>query len=303
MSAATFTFRCYQCQKLLGVSRSRIGSVVNCPKCGAELLVPDPDAIAEPQEAAPTDPAPAAPQFPAGLFTTEPAAPGAEGTGSFFPEIRTEPISLRSETFGPRPTTSAKPPSGGPPSASDDSPLGFLQTGLGGEPAESPFPFVNIEPPAPAPLPPPVVERPRQKRPRPRPASEPPSAKESSSATGFPMPGASFDAPSSTGETTLPTVEYSRPATPSRVLPPEIAPSVNAWPSSIEESSISSVTTVSEPLREAPSRPRFAERDDMPRRNDVAIPRTAVVLWSFFVLLALVAAFGAGLLCGHFLWK
>jgi hypothetical protein len=39
------------------------------------------------------------------------------------------------------------------------------------------------------------------------------------------------------------------------------------------------------------------------RRNDVAIPRTAVVLWSFFVVAALAMAFTAGLLLGHFVWK
>jgi hypothetical protein len=39
------------------------------------------------------------------------------------------------------------------------------------------------------------------------------------------------------------------------------------------------------------------------RRNDVALPRTVVVLWSFFVILALALAFTAGLLAGHFLWR
>ncbi len=39
------------------------------------------------------------------------------------------------------------------------------------------------------------------------------------------------------------------------------------------------------------------------RRNDVLMPRTALVLWSFVMLVALVFAFTAGLLTGHFLWK
>jgi DNA-directed RNA polymerase subunit RPC12/RpoP len=38
------------------------------------------------------------------------------------------------------------------------------------------------------------------------------------------------------------------------------------------------------------------------RARDVALPRSAVVLWLLFVILALTAAFGAGLLVGHFLW-
>ncbi|MBX6316221.1 MAG: hypothetical protein IRY99_25410, partial [Isosphaeraceae bacterium] len=45
-----------------------------------------------------------------------------------------------------------------------------------------------------------------------------------------------------------------------------------------------------------------AERGPLIRRGDVVLPRTAVVLWSFFVLLAVVFAFSAGLLAGHFLW-
>jgi hypothetical protein len=32
------------------------------------------------------------------------------------------------------------------------------------------------------------------------------------------------------------------------------------------------------------------------------MPRSAVVAWSLFVLLALVLAFVAGLLAGHFVW-
>lgn len=38
--AELFKFRCYHCEKLLGVPRSKIGSVVRCPRCGAELAVP-----------------------------------------------------------------------------------------------------------------------------------------------------------------------------------------------------------------------------------------------------------------------
>jgi hypothetical protein len=33
------------------------------------------------------------------------------------------------------------------------------------------------------------------------------------------------------------------------------------------------------------------------------MPRTALVLWSFFVVLSLVFSFAAGLLAGHFVWK
>ncbi|GAC1469713.1 MAG: hypothetical protein NVSMB9_13840 [Isosphaeraceae bacterium] len=42
MTANPLKFRCYRCQQLLGVSRSKAGAVVACPKCSAELLVPEP---------------------------------------------------------------------------------------------------------------------------------------------------------------------------------------------------------------------------------------------------------------------
>jgi hypothetical protein len=41
--AELFKFRCYQCQKLIGAPPSRFGSVVKCPRCGVELIVPSPD--------------------------------------------------------------------------------------------------------------------------------------------------------------------------------------------------------------------------------------------------------------------
>ncbi|MEQ9410368.1 MAG: hypothetical protein RIK87_21715 [Fuerstiella sp.] len=36
-------FRCQHCQQLLGISRSRAGAVVDCPRCGRSLRVPDLD--------------------------------------------------------------------------------------------------------------------------------------------------------------------------------------------------------------------------------------------------------------------
>jgi phage FluMu protein Com len=41
--ATLFKFRCYQCNKLLGAPASKIGRIIHCPKCGAELIVPLPD--------------------------------------------------------------------------------------------------------------------------------------------------------------------------------------------------------------------------------------------------------------------
>jgi hypothetical protein len=52
--AELFKFRCYQCQKLIGAPSSRFGSIVKCPKCGVELIVPSP--IDEPKPEPEPDP-------------------------------------------------------------------------------------------------------------------------------------------------------------------------------------------------------------------------------------------------------
>ncbi len=42
MAGVPLKFRCYRCNQLLGVSRSKAGRIIACPKCAAELLVPQP---------------------------------------------------------------------------------------------------------------------------------------------------------------------------------------------------------------------------------------------------------------------
>ncbi|MDR3633656.1 MAG: hypothetical protein P4L84_07450 [Isosphaeraceae bacterium] len=41
-------FRCYRCNQLLGASRSKMGTVISCPKCGSALVVPEPDETSDP---------------------------------------------------------------------------------------------------------------------------------------------------------------------------------------------------------------------------------------------------------------
>ena len=43
MASAPIKFRCFRCNQLMGVSRSKAGAVVACPKCQVELVVPDPE--------------------------------------------------------------------------------------------------------------------------------------------------------------------------------------------------------------------------------------------------------------------
>ena len=62
------------------------------------------------------------------------------------------------------------------------------------------------------------------------------------------------------------------------------------------------VQTPVEPLISQPRRSR-GHHSTIDRHRDVVIPRTAVVAWSLFALLALTFSFVAGLMVGHYRWK
>jgi hypothetical protein len=42
-------FRCAYCNQLMGISRRKLGTVVRCPTCAGQVVVPNPDAPAAPQ--------------------------------------------------------------------------------------------------------------------------------------------------------------------------------------------------------------------------------------------------------------
>ena len=65
------------------------------------------------------------------------------------------------------------------------------------------------------------------------------------------------------------------------------------------------IATPAEPLVPRTGRAGRAGRPEMvpDRRRDVALPRTAVIAWSLFALLALALSFVAGLMIGHYRWK
>src|SRR5882724_9220949 len=69
-------FRCAYCNQLMGIARRKAGTVVRCPTCAGQVVVPNTDAEEEPegtaQQPAPR-PAPApppSPQAPAGAWGT-----------------------------------------------------------------------------------------------------------------------------------------------------------------------------------------------------------------------------------------
>jgi hypothetical protein len=61
-------FRCHHCNQLMGIARRKAGTMVQCPTCRAELVVPQPDSEDKP----PPNPQPPNPQplgrVPAPLF-------------------------------------------------------------------------------------------------------------------------------------------------------------------------------------------------------------------------------------------
>lgn len=50
-------FRCPHCQSLLSVTTRRIGTLVPCPACRTEVLVPERDRLEQPSQASPSEPA------------------------------------------------------------------------------------------------------------------------------------------------------------------------------------------------------------------------------------------------------
>ena len=65
-------FRCAYCNQLMGISKRKAGTVVKCPKCAGEIIVPTPDGE-QPVEESGEPPA----QEPEPAATDQPAAAGA----------------------------------------------------------------------------------------------------------------------------------------------------------------------------------------------------------------------------------
>ena len=299
MSSASITFRCYQCGKLLGASPAKAGSVVACPKCKAELLVPAPASATQPQAPAPgggeVDEATA---FIRKLVQGGPIEPRTPA----FPEIRTEPAAPgKSRPPVPQPA-SPTPAHPVPPPA----------------PEAGAFPFVAVDEPTSL-RPTPPQKRPKSAGPSGSNIGRSPAAAPANPSASNVLPAnAEFVPPSRADEPIIPTVEFptgslrtppNRPASP--IERETVVPSVQPWPTIPDTPSsivmpegappTPMVRTGTEPIRSEP-RPSLIDRDG-PRRNDVILPRSAVLLWSFFVVAALGAAFVAGLLAGHYVWK
>jgi DNA-directed RNA polymerase subunit RPC12/RpoP len=209
MAVVPIKFRCYQCNQLLGVARSKAGTVVNCPKCSAGLIVPD---LTEPSEPGPNPEPPQ--ELSSGPERQEPQPTGAPGLEDLLAEIRVEDIRV--------------------------------EPGVATEPVPA---AARVEAPAPVP-----------------------------NAHETPAPAASSDRVEEPSVIMLPTPDPAPAVAPANVVVPPI---------------------------NFDQRRAVVERDrgPGPRPRDVNLPRSVVLAWSLFVLIALALAFAAGLLAGHFLWK
>ncbi|RUL87718.1 hypothetical protein [Tautonia sociabilis] len=172
MASAPLKFRCDRCGQLLGVSVSRAGKSVTCPKCGAALTVPIPDnQTGGPPLSPVVEPRPAE----APWLSSAPS-PSPAGTGGFFDAVDLEEEELR--TLFPDDSGELPPPWGPPQEDPREEPSGAgarepPSIGLP-EPVDA-GPAIVFEPDPPSI----AAEPPRRRRRRP-PAGEPTSASEPS---------------------------------------------------------------------------------------------------------------------------
>jgi hypothetical protein len=268
MAIERLKFRCYRCNQLLASSANKAGTVVSCPKCQADLLVPaleaqqpgsEPEllvrALGEPQikteaTAAPKVQAesPARGEQPVSKTATVEPPRRPEPVPSFvndvsvvippdLADLRPEDLRVEAEFFQSL-TRKPPPPITDPvpwPPPEPVSPSFELETAIFSPPpavvSESPGLAASFEP---APAPPVTMDYVH----RPLEAPSPP-------------PEVRADVP------------------PIEIEPPSILPSSHV----------------------------------LGRVREVVLPASVVLTWSLFVLVGITLSFVAGLLMGHFIWK
>jgi len=267
MATERLKFRCYRCNQLLAVSPSKAGTVVSCPKCQADLLIPggEPRAKGDGENRGKGEL-----ESRTRVETEDPARREGE------PRARAEAAAfLGSSEVPPKPAP--VPVFMGeiagviPPDLADLRPEDLR--------VEAEF-FENLTRlPAPAT----TVE------PAPWPVSEPISTSYSSEPLSPPAPlPPATQTPSEIG----PSESFS--------LPPETAdrvPAPSERPTRADE--VGSVVPQIE--IEPPS--ILPTGTEIRRVSEVVLPASVVLAWSLFVLAGWASAFVAGLMMGHFLWK
>jgi len=277
MAIERLKFRCYRCNQLLGATPNKAGSVVSCPKCSAELLIPVPElhgpSGSEPNARVPA-PAPAQPQAKVRPIERPPSEPELTAV----PERATSATAVKNV---PRSTKAPAYPDDLaavlPPDLIDLRPEDLR--------VEAEF-FESLTRQLPAPV-----------------ASEP-----------TPWPPAPEFAPSFANEAY---VSPSSPASASESIntaaPPAavlsyLTETVDLAPLRPAEAPAKAQTTAP---NEAPligtaieiEHPTILPPGSESRRiSEVVLPASAVLSFSLFALLGIALSFVAGLLMGHFIW-
>jgi hypothetical protein len=273
MAIERLKFRCYSCNQLLGATPNKAGSIVTCPKCSAELLIPvpelrvdeGPEAQSRKEAAAPVKPRPEVKpkSEPELTVPAEPAAPATTGPqsvprpappASYLDELaaalppdlidlKPEDLRVEAEFFE---------------SLSRQPQVPVIREPAPWPPAEAPLPNLATE----------SYASPSQARPV--------------------IETSSTQAPPMVSSVLTETVDLAP-------RPPALPPSVQLA-TNVETALLGTSIEI--------ERPTILPAGTVTRRvSEITLPASVVLAWSLFVLLAIALSFTAGLLMGHFLWR
>ncbi len=277
MAIERLKFRCYRCNQLLGATPNKAGSVVTCPKCSAELLIPIPEL--RPDEGSDIQEGAAAP-----------APAPAPARTKVRAEARPKPdVELRAPNEPAAAATAAGPVSR--PSAAATS-VDELEAMLPPDLIDLRPEDLRVE----AEFFESLTRQPSGSAVR-EPAPWPPPA-----GLGPSLGSATYVSPSPASPVVASYVAPSAPAAPQSLtetidLAPKAPepPAPPPVPARVETALIGAAIEIERPTILPPG-------TETRRVRDVILPASVVLSWSLFVLLGIALAFVAGLLMGHFLW-
>jgi hypothetical protein len=95
-------FRCAYCNQLMGIARRKAGTVVRCPTCAGQVVVPNPEAAGTEEPQAPDQPEPPEPPSPPPQEAAgkEPPKPDLFERSSFGEEFLSEDEPSKGSTVG-----------------------------------------------------------------------------------------------------------------------------------------------------------------------------------------------------------
>jgi hypothetical protein len=281
MAIERLKFRCYRCNQLLGATPNKAGSVVTCPKCSAELLIPVPDLRPdEGSEVQPNAPAPASAAAP------EPARPKTRAEPRPKPDRDvTAPAESTAVATAVQPMSQPTARATFADDLASMLPPDLIDLRPEDLRVEAEF-FESLarQPPAPAPV--------QERAPWPPPeVLEVPSRTETfpaSSPAAPPVETPVVPPPAEVFSSTVTQTVNLAPVPEEPLTPPPV-------PQRAEAALLGSTIEIEHPTILPPG-------TEIRRVREVVLPASVVLSWSLFVLLGIALAFVAGLLMGHFLW-